>query len=274
MSVPTTAGSTNHSHFITSVSSIASRSGGEGGEGVDVALYVDQRLSQPSPVSLGSTNHSEIFVPFFGGPDDRLALELLCSMCAGSGGARGVVVWFKNGTVEEGGLDRPERVYNPGDTIASVMGRNEMSAMTMSGFPDTIYGAPTTATRLQSDTADQIAWDQFSRLSSSNSSSRVTFSTQITPSPLHTLLQRLSTQPSSGGRRLVLLGRSRRLAAESHHAELKELLLEDGGGGGRKGTLAHEVRKTVGDVATAVVVSGVAVDLVVVQAGLGGNRDD
>src|ERR1700761_1387104 len=140
----------------------------------------------------------------------------------------------------------------------------------MSGFPDTVYGAPTTATRLQSDTADQLAWDQFSRLCASDSSSRVRFSTQTTPSPLHTLLQRLSTPTALGGRRLVLLGRSRRLSPESHHAELKELLLEDGGGSGRKGTLAHEVRKTVGDVATAVMISGVTTDLVVVQAGLGG----
>ena len=140
----------------------------------------------------------------------------------------------------------------------------------MSGFPDTIYGDPTTATRLQSDTADQLAWDRFSRLCSSDSSSRVRFSTQTTPSPLHMLLQRLFLPTALGGRRLVLLGRSRRLTPESHFAELKELLLEDGGGAGRNGSLAHEVRKTVGDVATAVMVSGAAVDLVVVQAGLGG----
>lgn len=56
-----------------------------------------------------------------------------------------------------------------------------------------------------------------------------------------------------------MLGRSRRLAVESHQLELKELMDVTAGIGG-------EVKKTIGDVATALVVSGCNVGLVVMQA--------
>lgn len=56
-----------HSHFIRSVFSQAS---------TDVALYVDQTVLRSSD---SSTQH--IFLPFFGGPDDRLALEFIAQIC-------------------------------------------------------------------------------------------------------------------------------------------------------------------------------------------------
>jgi len=54
-------------------------------------------------------------------------------------------------------------------------------------------------------------------------------------------------------------GRSRRLAVENHQQELKELMEEHG-------SVSNEVQKTVGDVATAFVVSGCKAGIVVLQA--------
>lgn len=72
---------------------------------------------------------------------------------------------------------------------------------------------------------------------------------------------------AAGGRgtsTLVVLGRSRRMAVEDHNKELKMLIEAHGNVGG-------EVRKTIGDVATALVVAGCNVGLVVLQAS---NRAD
>jgi threonine aldolase len=49
------------------------------------------------------------------------------------------------------------------------------------------------------------------------------------------------------------------LAAENHHAELKQLINEHGG-------VASEVKKTVGDVASAFIVTGSQASIVVLQA--------
>lgn len=66
---------------------------------------------------------------------------------------------------------------------------------------------------------------------------------------------------------IVITGRSRRLAAMDHRKELKEMMM-----GERGGSLGAEVRKTVGDAASAFVVSGVGSGVLVLQAG--GYRGD
>lgn len=45
---------------------------------VDVALFVDRGLAS---ASIGLDHKQHIFLPFFGGPDDRLALRLLVQIC-------------------------------------------------------------------------------------------------------------------------------------------------------------------------------------------------
>ena len=60
-------------------------------------------------------------------------------------------------------------------------------------------------------------------------------------------------------RLVVVTGRSRRLAVENHEGELKELMEE-------YGSVGSEVRKTIGDVATAFVVGRCGVGVVVLQA--------
>lgn len=70
-----------HSQFVRGVFSQAT---------TDVGLFVDQSTLD----STGIRNESirqHVFLPFFGGPDDRLALEFLVQICANSG-IRGTVV--------------------------------------------------------------------------------------------------------------------------------------------------------------------------------------
>lgn len=70
---------------------------------------------------------------------------------------------------------------------------------------------------------------------------------------------------SVAGRLIVVTGRSRRLAVEDHRKELKELMEEFGGGVG------PEVRKAIGNVASAFVLAGVGDGIVVLQTATGGS---
>lgn len=145
-----------------------------------------------------------------------------------------------------------------------------------SEFPDTVYGNVTAETRLQSETADSILWQSFTSPSSVSALSpavrsaltRVEFVDLASPAPLRDVLARIEGETDmavrqKAARPFVVVGRARRLAAESHHAELGKIFH-----GRAEGHVRSEVRKTMGDVATAVVVSGSIAGLLVVQAAL------
>jgi len=147
-------------------------------------------------------------------------------------------------------------------------------------MPDTVYGQHNTETRLQSDTADNILWARYATApipnsdgqstssgSPSASRSRLEFNTLSTPIPLHAAVQQASEAVTSASTKLIVVaGRSRRLAVENHRKELKELMDDHG-------HVGAEVRKTIGDVATAFVVAGVGSGVVVLQAAGAGNFD-
>lgn len=139
-------------------------------------------------------------------------------------------------------------------------------------FPDTQYGYATTQTRLQSETADNIIWKRYSPPLSDSASfdstthdalSRIEWQSLSSSTPLRSAIELATTlENSTADRRsrlLVITGRSRRLAAENHHAELKQLIDKHGG-------VASEVKKTVGDVASAFIVTGSKASIVVLQA--------
>ncbi|KDQ62807.1 hypothetical protein JAAARDRAFT_190081 [Jaapia argillacea MUCL 33604] len=268
---PEKAASATHSLFIRGVFSQST---------TDVALFVDQGHAPGELRTTGSRHH--LFLPFFGGPDDRLALEFVVQLCENPK-IRATVVRVVKKEVEvevEEGIGRPESAYlgdEKGGDIAAPSGGhgltihsiNQMTHMT--GIPDTVYGHATTQTRLQSETADNICWSRYASPSSSdppNSAitsalSRIEFQELPTPAPLHAVTQRATAKLESLAehrtRLLVVTGRSRRLAVENHHGELKQLMEE-------RGSVGSEVRKTIGDVATGFVVSGCSAGLVVVQA--------
>jgi len=256
-----------HSQFVRGVFAQSSS--------VDVALYVDRAGHGQSEVRQTSRTTQHLFLPFFGGPDDRMALELVIQLCANQKISATVVkVSRRDAAIDEDNLlddslQKPPKAYLGGDDYPTI---HELTVGSANGFPDTFYGYPTTQTRLQSETADKIVWEQYaskSRDTHPNSSSldsalsRVEFLHLASPQPLHAVIQKASESYESASakrsRLLVVVGRSRRLAAEYHRAELKELIDE-------YGSIDGEMSRTIGDVATALVAAGGDAGLIVLQA--------
>lgn len=227
----------------------------------DVALFVDPGNFLNTCAGTGGSHH--VFLPFFGGPDDRLALEFVVQLCANPKINASVVKMEKH-KIEHTQIERPPSAHSDlkADINLLVLPHHMSSMM---AFPDTVYGHANTQMRIQSETADSIIWSQYAGRNLSDSDipgplraalSRITFANLASPTPLHAAIQRASTCQ----RVLVVTGRSKRLAVEDHHAELKDLVEEHR-------VVGHEmISKTIGDVATAFVVSGCASAMVVLQA--------
>ncbi|KAJ7265478.1 potassium:hydrogen antiporter [Mycena haematopus] len=216
----------------------------------DVALFVDRGLN----LQYSGSMDQHLFLPFIGGPDDRLALTFLVQLCANPG-VHGTVVRIRTSANEMEGT----RVSVAGNTVITM------------ATPDTVYGQHNTQTRLVSDTADHILWDRFTVPSSSRKEietealSRVTFTTQDTEQPLHKIVELVDIQSrkfSAGKNFVVMLGRSRRMAVESHKKELQKLVVSQGT------AIGSSVAKTVGDVGAALVASGSSSSLLVLQAAI------
>lgn len=123
---------------------------------------------------------------------------------------------------------------------------------------------------MQSETADSVQWARYAEYSDNGQSTplkraltRIEFKEIATPSPLRAVVSEaealLNSLIEKKERLLVVAGRSRRLAVEDHHRELKSIVDEHS-------NVGAEVRKTVGDVATALVVSGCKAGIVVLQS--------
>ncbi|KZV90004.1 hypothetical protein EXIGLDRAFT_838110 [Exidia glandulosa HHB12029] len=246
-------------HFVRSVFATSS---------VDVALYVD-----PGHGPTGQKTRKMHFVlPFFGGPDDRLALEFAVQLCASSDATASVVRIEKSDDPEQtaGSPERPAPAYFSSDNRATVTSTHGV------GFADTMYGNVTTQTRMQSETADNVHWTRYASPASRSTLpaelqaglARMHFSTERTPAPLATAVRLLRSatteeEDTRTQRRVFgIVGRSRRLAVESHREELAEMLASG------DIPLSSDVRKTLGDAASAVVASDLHVGVVVVQASL------
>lgn len=134
---------------------------------------------------------------------------------------------------------------------------------------DTVYGQHNTQTRLASDTADNILWDQYTRASAprpanvASALSRMTFLTESTSTPLRRVTEMVKAEAAASQADsktlIVLAGRSRRMAVESLGAELRTLT-SDGS------SISSSVPKTLGDVGAALVAAGVNASLLILQA--------
>ncbi|EJU06552.1 hypothetical protein DACRYDRAFT_92500 [Dacryopinax primogenitus] len=238
----------------------------------DVALFIDRGLS-PSETAGGYGQH--IFFPFFGGPDDRAALALVVQLCAHPAISATVIRVTKSDEPTEVDLQTPAATHlsdNIRDNIASTL--NAGMTLQSTHFPDTVYGQNTTQVQLASSAADDIAWETFARPSGETAPrspfieealTRVNFSSLTSSQPLRVLVQRAHQEERESGSwktLVVVVGRGRRLATESHHAELAQLLSEHG----RETSINPDVRKTIGDVATAFAVSGSRASLLIMQS--------
>ncbi|KAI0786160.1 hypothetical protein C8Q75DRAFT_772491 [Abortiporus biennis] len=261
-----------HCRFIRSVF-------GSCGSDMDIALYIDQEsTTSPHARRLGGNYH--LFLPFFGGPDDRLALEFVVQLCSQNPRINATVVRVskQDDIGEDEDSKRPvNRRLDPRPDDGERHMRDGLltaQSTTYGTFPDdTVYSGNTnTQIRLQSEMADNILWTRYTT-QNSDPIPRITFDDLSTPTPLRSMIQQIHIHlprpqphsrpagPSGKARLLVICGRSRRLAVESHDKELKVIMDEH-----KSSTFGGLVSKTAGDTAAAVILSGIRVDLVVLQA--------
>ncbi|KZT65834.1 hypothetical protein DAEQUDRAFT_814014 [Daedalea quercina L-15889] len=242
--------STLHSNFVRGIFAQAT---------TDVALFIDRQ--HPGEFGLPAFDgQHHIFLPFFGGPDDRLALSFVVQLCANPGVTATVV------RVSKSAFDDLSRIDSVDKLKMAHLGPEEATVHTIA-FPDTVYDAQTTQTRIQSETADNIAWTRYSSQQPPDSPlasalSRISFSDIRTPAPLQTVIEYANNLSETAAERraqpIIIVGRSRRLATENHHSEITQLIEQYGGSGG-------EVKKTVGDVAAALMIARCKPDIVVLQ---------
>ncbi|GJJ15877.1 hypothetical protein Clacol_010155 [Clathrus columnatus] len=267
-----------HAQFVRSVFSRSK---------VDVALYVDCGNGKVGP---GHQSRQRIFMPFFGGPDDRLALELVVQLCSNPWTTAKVVrVKPKQGgdipSNNPSSLAVPELVHYEKDKRLELPSQylQPPNISSLTGVTDTVYGSTTTQTRMESETADNITWQNFAGTRNDSfvaqspeirsALTRIQFTELDSYTPLHDLLHLCESEVSSNAdeamksRPFIIVGRGRKLSVGSHTKELNKILEE-------KGTAGIEIKKTMGDVATAVIASGLPAGLLVVQAGKGNNNNE
>jgi hypothetical protein len=220
----------------------------------DVALFVDRVKTSAKP--------RHLLVPFFGGPDDRLALSFVVQLCMNKD-ARATVLRLNkidtlspnmtNSTVGE----LPKAHLSSGNTQPDIIHQSMAAA-------DTHYGEITPQHKLVSDTADNLQWDKYARKGTVDPAeldalSRITFVTKGSPQLLHTVAEETTNLVNAGNDVIVVLGRSRTMALESHAAELREVIKE------HASPIGASLAKTLGDVGAAQVVMNVHASLLVMQ---------
>ncbi|KAH9841680.1 Sodium/hydrogen exchanger family-domain-containing protein [Rhodofomes roseus] len=253
---PGQASSTLHSNFVCGIFAQAR---------TDIALFIDHQ--HPSEFSLPHGEH-HLFLPFFGGPDDRLALNFVVQLCSHPG-VSATVVRMTNSAFDE--LDRVDSLAKPKIAYLGSELPHEATIHSVA-LPDTVYDVQTTQTRMQSETADNVIWARYNSRQSPDSPlsgalTRIQFSEIRTPTPLHTVVEHANSLAESTAERrahlIVMVGRSRRLAVVNHHGEITQLTEQYGGSGG-------DVKKTVGDVAAILMAARCKSDIVVLQAAKAG----
>ena len=234
----------------------------------DVALFVDRGTSHSGSLSGAYGQH--ILFPFFGGPDDRLALDFVVQLCANPTVTATVIRVRK--------LEDDAALSTAGTNTTDAKPVLHATVHSMSGYPDTVYGPPSTENRLESEGADNLIWARYAKRqehsdpislphAAESALTRIRFEEVSTPRPLHALAERagveLKTCEQGWKSLFIVAGRGRRLA-ESHHIELRALVEESGKGYGAG--FGTEISRTVGDVAAAFIANGTNASLLILQA--------
>lgn len=268
----------------------------------DVAVFIDRSDAAGSPDLPTAAGKAHLFLAFHGGSDDRLALALLVQLVTANPGHTATVIRIERSaeptqhdrevlglSSDEDGLATKTATRDDG------VSQSDQPLFTIHGGAnagDTIY--PTLASGgargVQSETEDDVLLTRFFGPDTDDSSARldtsvrtrIAYSTVSSSQPLHFALAHLaavratlhSSTVASGSRipLVVFAGRGRR-DAPSHKAELNVLLKERAGTVNRSVVAASEVRRALGDAATALVLSSedgssaIEARLVIVQRG-------
>ncbi|KAG9315988.1 Sodium/hydrogen exchanger family-domain-containing protein [Chiua virens] len=218
----------------------------------DVALFVDMGDNA------GTNGQQHILLPFFGGPDDRLALEFVVQLCANPRISATVIRVGKRS--KQPVVAKPE---------AAMVDEKMESGPSLPAFANTVYGHVNTEYLLQSETADDLTWSRYATPTFEKDAypqlrstlSRIAFDSLSQSLPLHTLVQRAKQLRETHRRLLVVAGRSRKFVQQGLEQELKQLAEA------QKCTGHEMVWSTIGDVGTAFVMSpGAQNGVIVVQA--------
>jgi hypothetical protein len=273
----------------------------------DVAVYLDQG-SYSASFAAGARKH--IFLAFGGEADDRLALELVVQFCRNPGVSATVVRIIRDPQAKDhlqGGTSLLTNETSNAETLAETPVIGSVSdtpvdtiyqvrmasivVLDMSQQAFLMDSSPWQQSPMGQLMADDQSLSYYfgSAVEAASSEpvrpavdirqpeatrdalSRVRFATVSTSTPLRSILSRADTFSKDERAPLLLVaGRSRR-GAESDQAELADLLKERAAATGDVGIASSpEVRKSLGAVASSLVVAGIKASLLVVQSGQAG----
>lgn len=263
----------------------------------NVSLFLETAPSTLASNGSLPIYNSHIFLPFHGGSDDRACLRLLVQLVTANPNLSATVLHVVRApepTSADLALSNTTSFVDEKAQHTSSSSNQDNGMFTVHGganATDTLY--PTLArgagNGIESEAQDDVLLSRyFSPPSTSESEpsrtkeveealKRISYEKVSTAQPIQTVLSRISTLSNSSPNRplVVLVGRSR-LDAPSHSAEINQLLKVHTEKVQRSICVSTEVRRALGDQATACVVEGSASRVWVVQTkGKGGRvRDD
>ncbi|GAA6006088.1 hypothetical protein JCM11491_002028 [Sporobolomyces phaffii] len=267
----------------------------------DVGLFFDRGLASSSDSSSAfDSGSTHIFLPFFGGSDDRACLNLAVQLAQRSPSIAVTVLVIQRAP-EETEEDRVSlhdssssmRKGDSDDTNVSTLkgpalqltvagGGNGGTHHSSSGGGGELGGSARpgetlypTQHALASETEDDLVLEQTRAIPATSFRGTLEIVSVSTAFPLKTMTRRASTLAvqalTSSSRFVFLLGRSRR-DASSHRVESLSLLKQAEKDGTLGIAASQEVRKCVGEAASAALISGVGENIWVVQSGKTGGR--
>ncbi|WOO78562.1 K(+)/H(+) antiporter 1 [Vanrija pseudolonga] len=237
-------GSPMYTHFIRNLLNKST---------TDVSIFIDRGFSGSTVPGAGQ----HVFLPFFGGPDDRLALRLVVQLCHHTNVTATVVrisVPDHDNESDEGTVDEHEAHNTLSESAKAHQAAFASNQLTIGGPKSDAQS------KVVSDTADNIAWQYYTTADGAAAASalaRVNFVAHTSAQPLKDAVAAAENAVTgSQGQRLwrpllVVTGRGRSRAALNHDRELATLLAERG----QNPTIAAELRKTVGDSTTALLLA-------------------
>ncbi|KAL8286345.1 hypothetical protein RQP46_004833 [Phenoliferia psychrophenolica] len=239
---------------------------------VGLFLFLDRGVDSTPSVSSG---RAHLFFAFHGGTDDRACLDFIVQLASRNPGITASIfriVPSAEPTAEDLGTASTKQ-----STRLSADEDEPLPQLTVHGgtcATDTIYP---TQPNLASETADAISlavWFEESQVPRrpeiAAGLARISFATIATVRPLHTSIARAEATARDHAVPLVVVAGRGRRDAKAHGRELGEFFksrIED-----VQGSIANssEVRRSLGDLASAYLVAGVGTSLLVIQSALPG----
>ena len=230
-----------------------------------ISIRSPKNADPPNPVPPVADPSHHVFFPFFGGPDDTIAMRFVLQLATNTNVTATIVrVVYKAGVTEEPlDLPAPASIHRPD----LPRGLSMSNVPTLSGEDTakdpTVKLQPTVSNSTVPD-AEGAFFQSMADSVPAAISQRVLFETAETAQPIHYVISKAKEEVglSKNAGDLVILGRSQ-LDIQTHiRRELVSVLASLGAPSGA----GNETRKCLGDVAEAVIVSGAKASIIVLKA--------